>query len=311
MRDDNVYAGKVAVVTGGASGIGAAIASEIAGAGARVVIADRQVELAESVANSIRARGGEAVALELDVRDLASMQTVVEATLARWGGVHFFFNNAGIIVGGEVDSYEARDWDDVFDVNVRGVAYGIQAVYPVMIRQGSGHIINTASVAGLGATPGQTVYCASKHAVVGLSKSLRIEAKRHGVRVSALCPGVIRTPILTGGKYGRTKSEGLPDSDLLKMWEQLRPMDAGVFAKKVAAAVARNEAIIIVPGWWKLLWRLERLFPALSEALIARQFSRMRLEGIQHGGRALVHEDSGADAPEVLAQTPAVEAGRS
>jgi NAD(P)-dependent dehydrogenase (short-subunit alcohol dehydrogenase family) len=213
------------------------------------------------------------------------MQRMVDATLARWGSVHYFFNNAGIIVGGEVDSYEVRDWDDVLDVNVRGVAYGIQAVYPVMIRQGSGHIINTASVAGLVATPGQTIYCASKHAVVGLSKSLRAEAKRHGVRVSALCPGVIRTPLLSGGKYGRPKSQGVSEQDLVKAWDRFHPMDAGVFAKKVAAAVARNEAIIVVPAWWKLLWGLDRLAPALSEAIVDLLFSRMRAELDASGAR--------------------------
>jgi NADP-dependent 3-hydroxy acid dehydrogenase YdfG len=285
MKNRDVYASKVAIVTGGASGIGAAIATEIASAGARVVIADRQLELAESVASSIRGRGGAAVAMELDVRDLASMQRVVDATLARWEGVHYFFNNAGIIVGGEVDSYDARDWDDVLDVNVRGVAYGIQAVYPVMIRQGSGHIINTASVAGLVTTPGQTVYCASKHAVVGLSRSMRAEAKRHGVRVSALCPGVIRTPLLWGGKFGRPKSVGVSEQDLVKAWEPFHPMDAGVFAKKVVAAVARNEAIIIVPAWWKLLWRLDRLSPTLSERLVDMLFSRMRASLEASGGK--------------------------
>ncbi|HKP58669.1 MAG TPA: SDR family oxidoreductase [Polyangiales bacterium] len=278
MKDSNVYASQVAIVTGGASGIGAALASELGGAGARVVVADRQVELAESVAAAIRTRGGEAIAMELDVRDFAAMQRVVEATVARWSGVHYFFNNAGIIVGGEADAYEAHDWDELFDVNIRGVAYGIQAVYPVMIRQGSGHIINTASIAGLLPTPGQVAYSTSKHAVVGLSRSLRIEAKRHGVRVSALCPGVIRTAILTGGKYGRTKVQGVSEAAMLKAWESLRPMDAGVFAKKVAAAVARNEAIIIVPSWWKIFWGLDRLSPLLGGGLIDALFTRMRAQ---------------------------------
>jgi NAD(P)-dependent dehydrogenase (short-subunit alcohol dehydrogenase family) len=279
MADPNVYREKVAIVTGAASGIGAAIAKQIAAAGAQVVLADRQVELAESVASTIRASGGTAVAVELDVRELASMTRVVEETVTRWGGVHYFFNNAGIGVGGETEQYEPRDWDDTFDVNLRGVAYGIQAVYPVMIRQKSGHIINTASVAGLLPVPGQTAYGASKHAVVGLSKSLRIEAKRHGIQVSVLCPGLIRTPILTGGKYGRVHMPGsLTEQKLLKMWERLRPMNVDVFARKVTAAVARNQAIIVVPAWWKMLWYLERLSPTLSSKLSEAFFARMRAE---------------------------------
>jgi NAD(P)-dependent dehydrogenase (short-subunit alcohol dehydrogenase family) len=280
MRDSE-YSGKVAVVTGGASGIGAAIAKAMAGAGAEVVLADRQVDMARSVASTIRERGGKATAVELDVRRLASMTGVVEDTVARSGGVHYFFNNAGIGVGGEVDTYEACDWDDVFDVNLRGVAYGIQAVYPVMIRQRAGHIINTASVAGLIPTPGQGSYTATKHAVVGLSRALRVEAKVHGVRVSALCPGVIRTPILVGGKYGRTNVEGLSEPKMLEMWERFRPMDVDVFARKVIQAVARNEAIIVVPSWWKAFWYLDRLSPTLSSKLSEAMIVRMRatLEG--------------------------------
>ena len=109
-------------------------------------------------------------------------------------------------------------------MNLRGVVHGIQAVYPIMIRQGSGHIVNTASMAGLTTTVGQTSYTATKHAVVAISRSMRVEAERHGVRVSALCPGVIRTPILTGGEYGRINAPGVTSEEFQKSWERLRPM---------------------------------------------------------------------------------------
>jgi NAD(P)-dependent dehydrogenase (short-subunit alcohol dehydrogenase family) len=285
MTAQSIYKDKVALVTGGASGIGAAIGRQIASQGARVVLADRQLALAESVAASIRDTGASAIAFELDVRNMAAMTKVVGSTVTRWGNVDYFFNNAGIGVGGEAEDYEPRDWDDVFDVNLRGVAYGIQAVYPVMRRQRSGHIINTASVAGLVASPGQVAYSASKHAVVGLSKALRVEAKHYGVRVSALCPGVIRTPILTGGKFGRINNVTVSDEKLLKMWERLRPMDADLFARKVLSAVARNEPIIVVPGWWKLVWMLERLSPALSLKVADVMFERMRAELEAAGAR--------------------------
>jgi NAD(P)-dependent dehydrogenase (short-subunit alcohol dehydrogenase family) len=288
MRD-TTFGGKVAIVTGGASGIGAALAKQMARAGTKVILADRQVDLAESVASAIRADGGAATAAELDVRSLESMTRVVQDTVARSHSVDYFFNNAGIGVGGDIDTYEPRDWDEVFDVNLRGVAHGVQAVYPVMIRQGSGHIINTASVAGLLPCPGEGGYSATKHAVVGLSKALRIEARRHGVRVSALCPGVIRTPILTGGKFGRINVEGLSEGKILEMWEKMRPMDADVFAGKVLRAVARNEAIIVVPAWWKALWYLERLAPTVSAKLWESVHARMRADleaaGVQPPGR--------------------------
>lgn len=293
----SIYAGKVAIITGGASGIGAAIAKELAGAGADVVLADRQVELAERVASTIRSSGGRATATEADVRSLPSLTRVVGDTVARLGAVHYFFNNAGIGVGGEMDTYEPRDWDEVFDVNLRGVANGIQAVYPVMIRQGAGHIVNTASVAGLLATPAQGSYTATKHAVVGLSKALRIEAKRHGVRVSVLCPGVIRTPILTGGKYGHLNMTGLSEEKLAAFWEKLRPIEVDVLARKAAQAVARNEGIIVIPSWWKVLWLLDRLAPSLAATLAEKALEARRREFEAAGIRPRLPRDGAAAAP--------------
>jgi NAD(P)-dependent dehydrogenase (short-subunit alcohol dehydrogenase family) len=253
------------------------------------VLADRQAELAESVAAKIRAEGGRAVARELDVRSLPSMTRVVTQTVERSGAIDYFFNNAGIGVGGEMDNYSQRDWDDVIDVNLRGVAYGIQAVYPVMIRQKSGHIVNTASVAGLIASAANGVYTATKHAVVALSKALRLEAKRHGVRVSALCPGAIRTPILTGGKFGRLNVIGVTDDKLLAMWAKLRPIDPEPFARAVAREVLKNPAIIIVPGWWKAIWLFDRLSPALSARVWEAILARTRAEFEAAGARPMAH----------------------
>ncbi len=233
----------VAVITGGASGIGAAFAKELAGRGTEVVLADRQLELAEEVAGAIRQSGGQATAVELDVRDAAQFQRVVDETVARTGRIDYLFNNAGIGVGGEIAGYTLADWYDVFAVNLRGVVHGIQAVYPLMCKQGSGHIINTASIAGLLPTGEAASYAATKHAVVGLGKSLRIEGKEHGVRVSTLCPGVIRTPILTTGKYGRLNMKKGAEQKVLELWERMRPMDVDVFARKALRGVERNKPI--------------------------------------------------------------------
>lgn len=271
-------ASKVAFITGGASGIGRALAEELAGQGVEVVLADRQIELAEEVAASIRQAGGAATAVELDVRDLGQFQRAADETVARTGRIDYLFNNAGIGVGGDMARYEQRDWDDVFDVNLRGVAHGIQAVYPVMCRQGSGHIVNTASMAGLLPAPHTGSYCATKHAVVGLSKALRIEAKEHGVRVSVLCPGVIRTPILGAGKYGRSNLTSEGDQKMMGFWEQLRPMDPRTFARKTLRQVDRNVPIIIVPSWWKLFWLMDRLSPRLSLWVWQRTYDRMRVQ---------------------------------
>lgn len=256
--------GKVAFVTGGASGIGAALSSELSNGGAEVWIADRQIGRAKELAQRLRDGGAKAHAIELDVRDAAAFESAAAEAVQESGRLDYLFNNAGIGVSGEIDSYTLDDWNDVFDVNLRGVVHGIQAVYPVMIRQGSGHIVNTASMAGLTTTVGQASYTATKHAVVAISRTMRVEAERHGVRVSALCPGVIRTPILTGGEYGRINAPGLTSEEFQKSWERLRPMDADKFAERVLRAVLRNDAMIIVPGWWKVWWYLERLSPALA-----------------------------------------------
>jgi NAD(P)-dependent dehydrogenase (short-subunit alcohol dehydrogenase family) len=260
---------KVALVTGGASGIGRALGEELATKGFDVVLADRQAGVAEEVAAAIRQRGGRAIAAELDVRDSGAFERLVRETHDRAGRIDLFFNNAGIGVGGEIRDYTLRDWEDVFDVNLRGVVHGIQAVYPLMIEQGFGHIVNTASMAGLITTPMLASYTATKHAVVGLSKAMRVEAKAYGVRVSVVCPGVIRTPILQGGAYGRLNLP-VPEQQSEERLERLRPMDANLLAKKVLGAVSRNQAIIVFPRWWKLFWYLERISPGLGLRLAER-----------------------------------------
>ena len=146
-----------------------------------------------------------------------------------------------------------------------------------MIQQHSGHIVNTASLAGLVAAPGSASYTATKHAVVAISKVLRVEAERHGVQVSVLCPGVIRTPILAGGKYGRFNA--VSDEQLLKFWEPFRPMAPEKFAERALRAVLRGDAIIVVPAWWKTLWYLDRLSPVLSMRAARLTLKRLREMG--------------------------------
>ena len=266
--------GKIAFVTGGASGIGAALSTKLVDEGAEVWIADRQIGAAQELAQRLGSGAGKAHAIEVDVRSYPSFERAVAEAVQQSGRIDYLFNNAGIGVGGEVDSYTLDDWNDVFDVNLRGVVHGIQAVYPIMIRQHSGHIVNTASMAGLVTNPGMASYTATKHAVVALSKALRVEAERHGVQVSVLCPGVIRTPILAGGKYGRY--DGASDEKLLKFWEAFRPMAPEKFAERALRDVLRGNAIIVVPAWWKAWWYLDRLWPALSMRAARLTLKRLR-----------------------------------
>jgi len=298
MAKRTPFTGTVAFITGGASGIGRALAEALADRGAEVVVADRQVEEGEAVAASIRARGGTARAVALDVRDAAAFDAAAREVVKRSGGIDWFFNNAGIGVAGDVERYTQRDWDDVLDVNLRGVTHGIQAVYPHMVARRRGHIVNTASMAGLVPMPGAASYNATKHAVVGLGKALRVEAARHGVRVSTLCPGAIRTPILTGGRYGRTENVGVDAATVQAWWERVRPMDPRAFAEQVLDAVVRNEAYIIVPRWWRALWWLERVAPALSLRLATRLHEE-RQSMMKKTARPTASSETGAREPAV------------
>ena len=187
---------RVALVTGGASGIGRASALMLAREGARVAIADLDGSGAESVAKEIESAGGEAVALAVDVAKPAANQEMVNVTLDRYGSLDVAFLNAGIARGSTIRDGDLAAWDEVVSVNLRGVFLGMRAVVEPMIEKGRGAIVCTASVAGLRGGTNMPSYYASKHGVVGLVKSAAAEFAPHGVRVNAVCPGVIDTPIL-------------------------------------------------------------------------------------------------------------------
>ncbi len=276
------FDGAVAIVTGGASGIGRALGEELAKHGCEVVLADLQVELAEEVASNICASGGRARAVKVDVTDFPAMERLVRETSQRTGRLDYIFNNAGIAIGGYVHQYDIEDWNRVLDVNLRGVINGVQAAYKIMIAQGFGHIVNTASMAGLMVSPGVVAYAATKYGVVGLSVSLRAGAASFGIRVSVLCPGVIRTPILEeGGKYGKMLIP-IPPEQMRRIWEKLRPMASNLFAEKALKSVAKNRAIIIVPSRWKVHWWLNRLSPSFSIYLAQKRFEKMQRETQHH-----------------------------
>ena len=227
-----------------------------------MILADRQIVLAEELAASIVADGGNAWARELDVCDYPAVQALVDETVAKTGRLDYMFNNAGIAVGGMTHDLEVDDWDISIDVNIRGVTNGVQACYKLMVAQGFGHIVNTASMAGLIPSTNAVPYSTSKFAVVGLSQALRIEAEYRGVRVSALCPGAIQTPILTGGEFGKLGS-GITKEQVTKFWSAFNPMPADEFAREAIDQVAKNLPLIIVPGWWGRAYLTFRLLPRL------------------------------------------------
>jgi NAD(P)-dependent dehydrogenase (short-subunit alcohol dehydrogenase family) len=257
------FAGAVAIVTGGASGIGRAIGEELVRRGSRVVLADIDAEAAQAAARAM-VPAGAASGISTDVRDAEAVARLVGDTVAEHGRLDLMFNNAGIATFGEVRDQPLEDWNAMIDVNLRGVVNGVAAAYPVMIRQGFGHIVNTASAAGLAPAPAATCYATTKHAVVGLSTSLRAEAARFGVWVSVACPGFIDTPIKHSARLLNTDRE----TALKALPVRLHPADA--CARAILHGVERNRPIIVVTGFARAGWLLYRLFPRLMIAAACR-----------------------------------------
>jgi len=258
---------RVAIVTGGASGIGRALCEELARRGAIAVVADINGEGAQAEASAI---GGRAVAATLDVTRPDDVQRLVEDTVHAHGHLDYMFNNAGIAVGGEVRDLSLDHWRRAIDVNLWGVIYGTTAAYAAMLRQGSGHIVNTASAAGLVGEPGLTPYSVTKSAVVTLSTALRAEAESSGVRVSVVCPGFIDTAIYEnaiGIEYNKDEFlKNLP----------VRLVSAPDAARAILRGVERNESIIVFPFYARLAWWLMRLNPAILRRLHRKTLAQMR-----------------------------------
>lgn len=263
------YNGATAIVTGAASGIGKAISTELVLRGATVLISDIDEDGAKEVADDLRRRGqaagsGNALSASLDVTDADAVADVVRRFAAEHGGLDFIFNNAGIPVGGEVSDLTVGHWRRVVDVNLMSVVHGVSAAYPLMIEQRRGHIVNTASLAGLVPSPMLVPYSTTKHAVVGLSVGLRMEAATHGVKVTAVCPGVIDTPLLDKGNPADLPfAPSTPDIRALLTELVGAPYPPASLARDVLDGVALNRPIIVAPRRAKVVWALYRISPKL------------------------------------------------
>lgn len=276
-------AGATAIVTGGGSGIGAALCRALVAAGAHVVVADIDFAAARRVAEEVTApaptvtttrsarAGAPAVAgsaqpARLDVTDAEAVSALVEEVVEARGGLDMMFANAGITWGGDTELLSLDQWNSIIDVNVRGVVHCVHAAYPHMIARGSGALVLTASMGGLCPAGLITSYAMTKHAVVGLGLSLRAEAADRGVGVTVVCPAAVDTAILDKGQHDGFDGRRF----YLEGQGVRRPLDPDRLAASVLAGVAGNRALVVEPVRARATWRLQRLAPGLMDRMIAR-----------------------------------------
>ena len=245
--------GKVAVVTGGASGIGKAVAAKAAGEGMKVVIADIEEGALKDAERELAGGGADVLAVQCDVAEGDSVRALRDRALDRFGAVHLVHNNAGVGLGGPIWEVPESDWRWILGVNLWGVVHGIAAFVPLLVEQGEGHVVNTASIAGLASAPFLGPYNASKQAVVAMSETLYKDLQAGGVTgvgVSVLCPGFVQTRI---AESDRNRPAWAPDREVEGAPEMRAAIQAmvenGIATASVADAVldaVRNDTFYIL-----------------------------------------------------------------
>jgi NAD(P)-dependent dehydrogenase (short-subunit alcohol dehydrogenase family) len=274
-----MFKNKIAIVTGGASGLGRALGEGLAERGALVVLADVNTEGVEEAAREIRTAGHNARAATVDVTDFEAVKGAVEATVREHGRLDYLFNNAGILIFGEARDCSIQDWRSVIDLDLYGVVNGIAAAYPVMVGQGFGHIVNISSVEGLAPFPVMGSYVASKYGVVGLSNSLRVEGADLGVKVTVACPGYVRTRIIEESRMVRIDRQKILDALMDSMG-----MTPKACVDKILRGVESNKATIVISWWARALWVLNRLSPGLVLWMMRMMTRQLRKRGFRSAG---------------------------
>ncbi len=273
------FENKVAIVTGGGMGLGQALCEELAQRGAVVVIADIDANAANYAAARITKNGAQARAVQVDVSSQRDIAHLVDDTVSAFGHLDYMFNNAAIFIGGDARDVSVEQWDRVLSVNLHGVVYGTLSAYRVMVKQGYGHIVNVSSTSGLIPQPGNASYCTCKHGIIGLSLSLRFEGADLGVRVSAACPGDMKTSV-----YENMVVMNMPREQVVQVSRRshfpIPQISAQEGARAILRGMMRNEALIVFPSAVRWIWRLYRLAPSVlywASVRRMRVFRRLRV----------------------------------
>lgn len=270
----NTYKDKVAMVTGAGSGIGEALCKRLAALGAIVVASDIHLESAARTVSEVKAAGGLAWGEQLDVSDARAFQRHLDKAVGTHGRIDYLFNNAGIAISGELRDLTVDHWRKVIDVDLNGVFYGSLAAYKQMILQGFGHIVNLSSIEGFSPWAGNAPYVAAKYAVLGFTQTLWIEGGKFGVRASAVCPGIVRTPIFDTAQLINADRERA----MAAQWDKIRRFSISPerCADIILKGVERNRPIIPVSRLAHLLWWLSRLMPVKLMRYVQKDFDKWR-----------------------------------
>jgi NAD(P)-dependent dehydrogenase (short-subunit alcohol dehydrogenase family) len=273
MQIEEYFRDKRCVVTGAASGIGFAVTEALLHVGAAVFMADRDTKTLASAVEDLGPHSGRVHSATVDVTNQDQVQKMVEDAVSSHGRIDVLFNNAGIGCTMQIGDATLEHWRRLIDVNLWGVIYGVHAALPIMRRQGSGHIVNTASVAGLVPFPFQALYSTTKYAVVGFSECLRFELADEGINVSVVCPGDVATRIYGTPIIGERQEVKPPDNAI----------PAAEAAQAILAGVANREGIIVLPEPARSLWRQYCDSPETMEGWL-RDMAKQRRSAFQSKG---------------------------